>query len=1056
MIAPEAQVSAPEAQEPTGGGPARHSLDEAWTRIGAAYRSDESEALRAMCAHVPLDAAATARVDRQALLLAQEVRTALSGDISAEAFLRHYGLSTSEGVVLMCIAEALLRIPDAAKADELIRDKIGQSDWGRAIPDTDSLLVNASTWALLLTGRLVEWREAPGDEPLTILRRLVGRTSEPIIRAALLQAMRVMAEQFVMGQTIEQALRRAVPLEQQGYRMSYDMLGEAALSALDAERYFEQYALAIDAIGAAGVQSSLVERPGISVKLSALHPRYEPAQRTRVTAELLPRLRELALKAAQANINLTIDAEESSRLMLSLELFALLARDPALRDWEGLGLAVQAYQKRAVHVIDWLIALAEDTRRRWMIRLVKGAYWDSEIKLAQQLGLDYPVFTRKAATDVSYLACADRLLQASSRVFAQFATHNVRTVATILDLAGQHGHFEFQKLHGMGDRLYERVAAVSGAKLPCRVYAPVGSHRDLLPYLVRRLLENGANSSFVHQIGDRRVPLERLVADPVAIVTAAQFAPHPAIPKPRALFGERINAVGVDLSDQVTLARIEQAVDASRLETRRLEPTSALRARVVTEPENRRAPVGVIEEMDETGLQLAIATAASAAPGWDATSAAERTACLDRAADLLEANLDPLLVLCVREAGKTMVDAVAEVREAVDYCRYYAARARQEFGEPERLPGPTGERNELSLHGRGVFACISPWNFPLAIFLGQVSAALAAGNAVIAKPAEQTPLIAARAVTLLHAAGVPNEVLQLAPGPGETIGAALVGDPRIAGVVFTGSVETARSIHRALAARAGPIVPLIAETGGQNAMIVDSTALPEQVVLDVIASAFQSAGQRCSSLRLLCLQEEIAPRVIELLARAARELRIGDPARRETDVGPVIDAQAKHALHTHLELLRRSAQPVFELALPPGCTDGDFFAPCAYEIEPAQIPRDEVFGPILHIIRYPRVELGPVLAAISGTGYGLTLGIHTRVSRFAEDVRAHLRVGNTYVNRNMIGAVVGVQPFGGEGLSGTGPKAGGPHYLQRFALERTYSVNTAAAGGNASLLAEIE
>jgi RHH-type proline utilization regulon transcriptional repressor/proline dehydrogenase/delta 1-pyrroline-5-carboxylate dehydrogenase len=1050
---------AAEAQDPTGPTPGRERLSRASARISFAYRADESEAMRALCALLPLDATTTARIDRQALVLAQEVRTALSGDVSAEAFLRHYGLSTSEGVVLMCIAEALLRIPDAHKADELIRDKIGQSDWGSAMGDTDSLLINASTWALMLTGRLVEWREAPGDEPLAVLRRLVGRTSEPIIRAALLQAMRVMAEQFVMGQTIQDALRRAGPLEQQGYRMSYDMLGEAALSAFDAQRYFEHYAAAIDAIAAACTQPNLVERAGISVKLSALHPRYEMAQRARVMAELLPRLRELALKAAQAGINLTLDAEESHRLMLSLELFSALARDPALQDWEGLGLAVQAYQKRAIHVIDWLIELAEDTQQRWMIRLVKGAYWDSEIKLAQQLGLDYPVFTRKAGTDVSYLACVHRLLQASGRVFPQFATHNVRTVATILELAGPRRDFEFQKLHGMGDRLYERVATASGLNRPCRVYAPVGSHRDLLPYLVRRLLENGANSSFVHQIGDSRVPLERLVADPVATLKAAQFTPHPSIPQPRALYSERTNSMGIDLSDDATLARIARAVAASRVESSQIEVErlrSAPRTRLVTEPSNRHVPIAVIQEMDEVELRRAIETAASAAPAWDSSSAAERAGCLERAADLLEANLDPLLVLCVREAGKTIADATAEVREAVDYCRYYAAQVRREFGSAERLPGPTGERNELSLHSRGVFACISPWNFPLAIFLGQVTAALGAGNPVIAKPAEQTPLIAARAVALLHEAGVPREVLQLAPGPGETVGASLVSDPRIAGVVFTGSVETARSINRALAARDGPIVPLIAETGGQNAMIVDSSALPEQVVADVIISAFQSAGQRCSSLRLLCLQEEIEPRVVELLARAMQELRIGDPGQPETDVGPVIDAPAKRALQAHLERLRSTARPILELALPAGCDGGDFFAPCAYQIERSQIPRNEVFGPILHVIRYRRGDLGPLLDAISATGFGLTLGIHTRVSRFAEEVRSRLKVGNTYVNRNMIGAVVGVQPFGGERLSGTGPKAGGPRYMQRFALERTYSVNTAAAGGNASLLAEIE
>ncbi|HYL18861.1 MAG TPA: bifunctional proline dehydrogenase/L-glutamate gamma-semialdehyde dehydrogenase PutA [Burkholderiales bacterium] len=1034
-------------------------LAERWARMRAAYRADESEAVQALCAALPLSSAATARIDRHALMLAQRVREALSGDLSAEAFLRHYGLSTTEGVVLMCIAEALLRIPDRAKADELIRDKIGQSDFGSAVTGGDSLLVNASTWGLMLTGRLVEWRETAGDEPLAILRRLVGRSSEPIIRAALTQAMRMMAEQFVMGQTIQDALQRAAPLEQEGYRFSYDMLGEAALSSADADNYFAQYASAIDAIAAGSRQRSLLDRPGISVKLSALHPRYQVAQRERVMTELLARLRSLALQAARAGINLTIDAEESYRLTLSLELLEALARDPALADWDGLGLAVQAYQKRALHVIDWLIALAAHTRRRWMIRLVKGAYWDSEIKLAQQLGLDYPVFTRKAATDVSYLACAHRLMGARGRVFPQFATHNVRTVATILELAEGRRDFEFQKLHGMGGRLYEQIVGASGGNFPCRIYAPVGSHRDLLPYLVRRLLENGANSSFVHQIGDSRVPLGHLVADPIAAVRGAQFAAHPSIPRPRSLYGDRTNSMGVDLSDEITEARLAEAVAASRrASSSGAESSSGLpaRLRVVTEPANRQLVVGAIAEVDDAQLDQAIGIAAGAASGWESTPVDQRAACLERAADLLEANIDELLVLCVREAGKTLPDAVAEVREAIDYCRYYAAQARSEFAAPERLPGPTGESNELSMHGRGVFACISPWNFPLAIFVGQVSAALAAGNAALAKPAEQTPLIAARAVALLHEAGVPQDVLQLTAGSGETVGARLVADPRIAGVVFTGSVETARAINLALARREGPIIPLIAETGGLNAMIVDSTALPEQVVTDVIASAFQSAGQRCSSLRVLCLQQEIAPRVIDLLAGAMRELRIGDPALPAVDIGPVIDSDAKRALEIHLAKLREAAQPIFELALPGDCVHGDFFAPCAFEIELAQLPRKEVFGPILHVLRYRSENLDSVLDAIVSTGYGLTLGIHSRISRFADDVRRRLKVGNTYVNRNMIGAVVGVQPFGGEGLSGTGPKAGGPHYLQRFAVERTVSVNTAAAGGNASLMAEIE
>jgi RHH-type transcriptional regulator, proline utilization regulon repressor / proline dehydrogenase / delta 1-pyrroline-5-carboxylate dehydrogenase len=1030
-----------------------------WARIRAAYRADESETVQALCGALPLNAAATARIDRHALMLAQRVREALSGDLSAEAFLRHYGLSTAEGVVLMCIAEALLRIPDRAKADELIRDKIGQSDFGGAVASGDSLLVNASTWALMLTGRLVEWRETPGDEPLAILRRLVGRSSEPIIRAALTQAMRVMAEQFVMGQTIQDALQRAAPLEQQGYRFSYDMLGEAALSSVDADHYLAQYASAIDAIAAGSGQRSVLDRPGISVKLSALHPRYQVAQRERVMAELLPRLRSLALQAASAGINLTIDAEESYRLTLSLELIEALARDPALAEWDGLGFAVQAYQKRALHVIDWLIALAEQTRRRWMIRLVKGAYWDSEIKLAQQLGLDYPVFTRKTATDVSYLACAHRLMEARGRVFPQFATHNVRTVTTILELAEERRDFEFQKLHGMGDRLYEQIVGASDGNFPCRIYAPVGSHRELLPYLVRRLLENGANSSFVHQIGDSRVPLERLVADPIAAVRSVQFAAHPSIPRPRSMYSDRANSMGVDLSDEITEARIADAVATSRAApTLHAENSSDSpeRLRVVTEPANRQLVVGTIIEMDDAQLDRAMDIAADAASSWESTPVDQRAACLERAANLLEAHTEQLLVLCVREAGKTFPDAVAEVREAIDYCRYYAAQARNEFAAPKPLPGPTGESNELSMHGRGVFACISPWNFPLAIFLGQVSAALAAGNAVLAKPAEQTPLIAARAVALLHEAGVPQSVLQLAAGPGETVGARLVADPRIAGVVFTGSVETARAINLALAQREGPIIPLIAETGGLNAMVVDSTALSEQVVTDVIASAFQSTGQRCSSLRVLCLQQEIAPRVIDLLAGAMQELRVGDPALPAVDVGPVIDSDAKRALEIHLAGLRGTAQPIFELALPEDCAHGDFFAPCAFEIDLAQLPRREVFGPILHVLRYRSENLDSVLDAIASTGYGLTLGIHSRISRFADDVRRRLKVGNTYVNRNMIGAVVGVQPFGGEGLSGTGPKAGGPHYLQRFAVERTVSVNTAAAGGNASLMAEIE
>ncbi|HSD40950.1 MAG TPA: L-glutamate gamma-semialdehyde dehydrogenase [Burkholderiales bacterium] len=1006
------------------------TLPALWQAIGRAYRADEAETIAVLRTRVRLPPAQRRRIAERALELARRIRAKAQESAGAEAFLRRFALSTREGVVLMCLAEALLRIPDADTADALIRDKLAGTRWDSADDTEGGLLVNAATWGLMLTGTLAAWRDEPGEEPATVLRRLVARAGEPVVRTAIRQAMKIMAEQFIVGETIDAAIERAAEREPLGYRFSYDMLGEAARTARDAERYVAAYEAAIDAVGRAALRHLPVEaRPGLSIKLSALHPRFDVAQHARLTAELAPRLASLVQRAAAAGVPITIDAEESERLELTLELFAGLARDPRLAGWAGLGLAVQAYQRRAIHVCDWLVALAAATGRRLMVRLVKGAYWDSEIKATQVLGLDdYPVFTRKPATDVSYIACAQTLLAAGPHLFSQFATHNSHTVAAVLECAAGRRDFEFQKLQGMGDALYDTLVPERG--LPCRVYAPVGGHRDLLAYLVRRLLENGANSSFVHQVGDPNVPLDRLVADPLDALPWP-YAPHPHVPKPRDLLPDRRNSRGVDLSDRVVLDRLVARIAA-----------------------DGGHAAGTISEASATQVDAAVRGAAAAWRGWDATPVEERARCLERTADALEGRMDELVSLCVREAAKTLPDAVAEVREAVDFCRYYAARGRIEFGTPLALPGPTGESNRLELTGRGVFACISPWNFPLAIFTGQVTAALMAGNAVVAKPAEQTPLIGARAVAILHEAGVPREALRLVAGTGEAVGAPLVRHSSVAGVVFTGSYETACAINRALAARAGPIVPFIAETGGMNAMIADSSALPEQVVADTIASAFQSAGQRCSAARLLLVQEDAAPRVLGMLAGAIAELVVGDPARPETDVGPVIDEEAKRVLDAHVSQLRRSARLIAEA--PPPAVRGAFVAPVAFDIALEELPQREVFGPVLHVIRWRAGELDRVLDAVAATGYGLTLGIHSRLESFVERVRARVRVGNTYVNRNMIGAVVGVQPFGGEGLSGTGPKAGGPHYLPRFAVERTVTVNTAAAGGNAALLAQAD
>jgi len=1025
--------------------------------IASAYRIDETRAVRRLLRRArlsPADARAVAREARRMVIAARRREREEGG---LDAFLGEYALSSQEGVVLMCLAEALLRIPDDATRDRLIRDKLGDADWERHLGHSESILVNASTLGLLLTGRVVrlggEARDLGG-----MLGRLVARAGEPVIRTAVVQAMRILGRQFVMGRTIGEALKRAA--DHAEYRYSFDMLGEAALTAADAERYFDSYAEAIRALGRHAPGGDLYDAPGISIKLSALHPRYVFSQHERVLSELTPRLSELVALARDLDVPVTIDAEEADRLDLSLDVFEALFAEPGFDGWDGLGLAVQAYQKRAPAVIDWLAALSRRARRRIAVRLVKGAYWDSEIKRGQEAGLDsYPVYTRKATTDLAYIACVHRLFAQGERFYPQFATHNAHSVAVVRVLAPPGLPFEFQRLHGMGEALYDPlVGEAARAPLVCRIYAPVGSHEDLLPYLVRRLLENGANTSFVNRLADQEAPIADLIADPVDEVARLAVKPHPRIPLPPDMLGpDRRAARGIDLSDPLALSALAAEMGAAGCGGWRAAPviggeTAAGQARPITDPADRRRVVGEAADADLAGLDAALTRAAAAAPDWDRLGGEARAAMLERAAGLLEADMPALMAIAVREAGKTLPDAVAEVREAVDFCRYYAGQARRDFGAPRDLPGPTGERNTLSMHGRGVFACISPWNFPMAIFTGQVAAALAAGNAVVAKPAEQTPLAAAAIVARLHRAGVPGDVLHLTPGEGGTIGAALVADARCAGVVFTGSTEVAQGIGRTLAARDGPIVPLIAETGGQNAMIVDSSALPEQVVRDVIVSAFNSAGQRCSALRVLFLQDDTAPRIEAMLTGAMEELAIGDPALLSTDIGPVIDEDARETLVTHAARMGYDGELLYCPDLPPGTEHGTFFAPRAYAIEELSTLEREVFGPILHVIRYRADRLDAVIEAINATGYGLTCGVHSRIDRTADYITRRLRAGNAYVNRTMIGAVVGVQPFGGEGLSGTGPKAGGPHYLHRFGVKRTRSVNTAAIGGNATLL----
>ena len=1028
------------------------------TAIRTNCRIDESAAVERILSGAEIPAEMHDRIADKARALVAAVRRDRLGKGGIDAFLQEYALSSPEGVALLCLAEALLRVPDAETVDRLIRDKIGEANWESHLGRSESIFVNASTWALMLTGRLLHHAGAEHDLR-GALRRLFARSGEPVVRQAVTAAMRILGRQFVMGRTIEEAIERAREPARHGYRHSFDMLGEAARTAADAVRYFAAYRRAISAIAQSAGNRDATEAAGISIKLSALHPRFEVAQHDRVRSEMSPALLELARHARRVDIGFTIDAEEADRLEPSLDLFEELALAPDLDGWNGLGLAVQAYQKRALPVIDWLADLARRSSRRLMVRLVKGAYWDSEIKRAQERGLDgYPVYTRKVATDVSYLACARRLLDCGEFFYPQFATHNAHTVAAILEMAANRRDYEFQRLHGMGEALYEQIAGPDRMDRPCRVYAPVGSHEDLLPYLVRRLLENGANTSFVNRIVDDKQPIDEIIANPIARLARLPVKPHPRIPLPRDLYApERKNSVGLDLNDPGTLAGLRDSLIAAMGRPWRAAPIIGGIERIgegepLLDPSDRRRVIGQCLKANLADIDQALARAVRAASAWDRTPACKRAAVLERAADLYEDHFATLMALTIREGGRTIPDALSELREAVDYLRYYSVRATADFAAPLRLPGPVGERNEIELHGRGVFACISPWNFPLAIFTGQIAAALAAGNAIVAKPAEQTPLVAAAAVRLLLEAGIPPDALHLLPGTGEAIGAALVADSRVAGIAFTGSTETARRINLALAQRGGPIVPFIAETGGQNAMIVDSSALAEQVVTDVLTSAFNSAGQRCSAARLLYVQEDIADRLLKMLTGAMAELTIGDPALLATDVGPVIDGVAKEALERHAARMERECQLLYRCRLPSETEHGTFFAPRGFEIDSAARLEREVFGPILHIVRWRANRLDAVLEEIGATGYGLTLGIHSRIDETVHHVLGRLSVGNNYVNRSMIGAVVGVQPFGGEGLSGTGPKAGGPRYLHRFSTERTVSTDTTAAGGNTSLL----
>ncbi|TVP52438.1 MAG: bifunctional proline dehydrogenase/L-glutamate gamma-semialdehyde dehydrogenase PutA [Halomonadaceae bacterium] len=1037
--------------------------DQLWQGIINNHFVDETAYLESLMSLATPDSSHRKAIEEQASAIIRDVRDQDESVHMVDALLQEYSLDTEEGVLLMCLAEALMRIPDSHTADALIKDKMGDADWKKHMGRSESVLVNASTWGMLLTGKVVKLDSPLDGQPRSIWKRLINRAGEPVIRKAMYQAMGIMGRQFVLGRDIDEALDNGRESRDKGYSYSFDMLGEAALTQEDADKYFDHYWKAIEAVGNNRYPRGKVPVPSVSIKLSALHFRYHRSHQERVHGELVPTVRRLVKHARGLGVPLTVDAEEMDRLELSLEVFAAVYQSEEAQGWGEFGLAVQGYSKLALPVLSWLNALSREQGDLIPVRLVKGAYWDTEIKHCQQLGTRaYPVFTRKEGTDLSYLACARYLLSpgVQGNIYPQFASHNAHTVASVLHYARQEptAVFEFQRLHGMGDALYGAVMKDKG--IPVRIYAPVGAHKDLLPYLVRRLLENGANSSFVHRVVDAETPIEDLVQHPVTVLKSYASYHDPRIPLPQDIYGKhRRNSKGQNL---MVLSDLEPLVAAiNRWSGHHWTGAPIINGKdrregspsTVANPADRDHTTGQIywSRPEQVTEALELATAGSKL--WRKTAAESRAQCLERFADLMEANHAELMALCTREAGKTLQDGIDEVREAVDFCRYYANQARDKFAQATPLPGPTGESNEIYLEGRGVFLCISPWNFPLAIFAGQIMAALAAGNAVLAKPAEQTSLVAHRAVQLMLEAGFPPEVIQLLPGDGAGIGKQLLPDARVSGVTFTGSTGTAHVINRALAAREGAIVPLIAETGGQNAMIVDSSALPEQVVRDVLQSAFASAGQRCSALRVLYVQEDVADTIETLLVGAMKELHPGNPAELKTDVGPVIDEQARELLNRHCKNLRDSGYRLIgETPLPKGTDKGCFVAPQAFAISSINDLKQENFGPILHVVRYKARELDRVIDEINEAGYGLTLGIHSRSESTAEYIESRVRVGNTYINRNQIGAVVGVQPFGGQGLSGTGPKAGGPHYLLRFATERTRTNNTTAVGGNATLL----
>jgi RHH-type transcriptional regulator, proline utilization regulon repressor / proline dehydrogenase / delta 1-pyrroline-5-carboxylate dehydrogenase len=1028
-----------------------------WDDLDTGKFADETASVRDLAAATGLDEEAQARIREAAIALVTTARKTVKARGLMDSFLQEFSLSNREGLALMCLAEALLRVPDAATADKLIAEKISDGAWSEHMGRSESWLVNASTLGLMLTGSLMDVDPEARKSPGSYLRKLTHKMGEPVIRAAVYRAMGIMGEEFVLGRSIKEGLKRAAKGE--GELCSFDMLGEAARTAKDATRYYKRYQDAIAAVGKARGKGSVEAVHGVSVKLSALHPKYLAVKEKRILEELYPQVLELAIAAKSHDISFCLDAEEADRLVLSLKLLDKLARAPELAGWNGLGLAVQAYQKRARRVIEQLIELGRATDRRFMVRLVKGAYWDSEIKFAHQNGWpDFPVWTTKPATDLNFLVCSRVMLGAPDAIYGQFATHNAHSLAAVRELAQQAGveSYEFQRLHGMGDALYDADAQLN-AEVPVRVYAPVGSHDDLLPYLVRRLLENGANTSFVHSFLDPDVPVEKVASGPFE--AAETIDRHKSIALPKDLYGEeRDNSAGLDLSQAAARERVARAFEAFNREDQLMaSPLVAGHAvdgaaHQVMSPVDLARQVGSVVDASVDDVNTAFDSAVAAQPGWDQRGGKARGAILRAMGDALEADMDRLLAIMSIEAGKTLADGIAEVREAVDFCRYYAAQAEREFDTDIRLPGPAGETNHFGMKGRGVFVTISPWNFPLAIFTGQVAAALAAGNTVLAKPAEQTPLIAFEAVKMFQAAGLPADVLHLVPGRGEIVGAALTTDPRTAGVAFTGSTEVARLINRSLAARETAIAPLIAETGGLNGMFVDTTALKEQVIDDAINSAFGSAGQRCSALRIIFLPEDTADDIIEGLAGAMDELQIGDPSDPATDVGPVIDNEAREILLRHVERMEAGAKVIKQIDIGDKFDSGCFFGPTLVELPSLDLLEREVFGPILHVVRYKRKELSAIAAELAGKGYGLTLGVHSRLTSFHRQIQSLVPAGNIYVNRNMVGAVVGVQPFGGEGLSGTGPKAGGPHYLHRFAGERTVTINIAAQGGDPELL----